>query len=244
MRHVLLSVLVLLVASSALAKEKKSKPKGHSAKGSILLNDEQVLVRWTDGDSFKFLSGKYDGKGTRLVGYNTLEAYGPVHRWGEWTAKELFAIAEASSQVAASREWSCTTDGKADGYGRVLVNCPQLAEEMIRQGHGLAYAVEGTSPENLLEAQRDAMKQKRGMWEKGVVKGVITSLHSVGEDGDDSNEPYNRVVDTRTGSALKREHKNKYEMCQEVCEATDGDTSCMTFVPFKRRYKNKPDCLK
>jgi endonuclease YncB( thermonuclease family) len=239
-----LLLVLVLVALPSLAKDKKEKGHGHSAKGALLINDEQVQVRWTDGDSFKFLSGPYDGKGTRLMGYNTLEAYGPVHRWGTWSAKELFALAEQSSQVAASREWSCTTDGKVDGYNRVLVNCPDLAEEMIRQGHALAYAVEGTSPERLLNAQRDAMEHQRGMWAKGVVKGVITSLHSVGEDGDDEKEPYNRVVDTRTGAALKRVHQSRYETCQEVCEVTDGDTSCMTYVPFKRRYKNKPDCLK
>ncbi len=237
MRHVV--VLVVLLAAVAFAKEKK----GHSAKGSILINGEQVRVTWSDGDSFKFHSGPYDGKGTRLQGYNTLEAYGPAHRWGKWTAKELFALAEASSQVAASREWNCTTDGKADGYGRLLINCPELAEEMIRQGHALAYAVEGTADEKLLAAQTDAMKAGRGMWEKGVVKGVVTSVHSTGErEGD--GPPYNRVVDTRTGAALKRPHEKHYETCEEVCETTDGDVSCMIYVPFEIRYRNKPACLK
>lgn len=238
----LLTLLLVLLAATSFAKDKKKK--GHSAEGSILINGEQTRVKWSDGDSFKFLSGPHEGKGTRLVGYNTLEAYGPVHRWGAWTPQELFALAESSSQVAASREWTCTTDGKADGYGRLLINCPELAEEMIRQGHGLAYAVEGTASEKLLDAQKDAMAKGRGMWAKGVVKGVITSLHSVGEDGDEDNEPYNRVVDTRTGAATKRPHQNRYASCQEVCEKTDGDESCMTYVPFKHRYKNKPDCLK
>lgn len=237
-----LLLAALLVAAPALAKDKKKK--GHAEKGTLVINGEQTEVRWSDGDSFKFRSGPFDGRGTRLVGYNTLEAYGPVHRWGSWTPHELFALAEASSALAASRAWTCTTDGKVDGYGRVLVNCPDLAEEMIRQGHGLAYAVEGTAPEHLLAAQKEAMAKGRGMWAKGVVKGVITSLHSVGEDGDEDNEPYNRVVDTRTGAATKRPHQHRYETCQEVCETTDGDESCMTYVPFKRRYKNKPDCLK
>lgn len=231
-------LLLLSLTTAASAKDKK----GHSAKGSILINGEQVRVRWTDGDSFKFLSGPYDGKGTRLSGYNTLEAYGPVHRWGKWTPKELFALAESSSEVAGSREWDCTTDGKLDGYGRLLIDCPDLSEEMIRQGQALAYAVEGTANEKLLAAQADAMKAGRGMWAKGTVKGVVTSVHSAdeGEEG----APYNRVVDTRTGAAQKRTHEQTYSTCQEVCETTDGDSSCMIYVPFKNRYKNKPDCLK
>lgn len=239
MRLCIVGSFLLLVGSAAEAKEKK----GHSAKGSILINGEQVRVRWTDGDSFKFLSGPYDGRGTRLTGYNTLEAYGPVHRWGKWTAKELFALAESSSEVAGSREWDCTTDGKADGYGRLLINCPDLSEEMIRQGQALAYAVEGTANEKLLAAQADAMKAGRGMWAKGTVKGVVTSVHSANE-ADAEGPPYNRVVDTRTGAASKRVHEKTYETCQEVCETTDGDVSCMVYVPFKQRYKNKPDCLK
>ena len=75
--------------------------------------------------------------------------------------------------------------------------------------------------------------------------GVITSLHSLGEDGDDEQaETYNRVVDTRTGQALKRVHAQRYETCQTVCETTDGQRSCMVYVPFKKRYRGQPDCLK
>ena len=33
-------------------------------------------MRWSDGDSFKFTAGPHKGKGTRLLGYNTLESYG------------------------------------------------------------------------------------------------------------------------------------------------------------------------
>ena len=81
------------------------------------------------------------------------------------------------------------------------------------------------------------------MWAKGVVNGVISSLHSLGEDGDAQTESYNRVVDTRTGQALVRKHSNTYATCQTVCEETDGDKSCMIYVPFKRRYHGQPDCL-
>ena len=237
----LLSLAVVSCATSAEAKRRKSgKPRGH-----VVLNGERVEVRWSDGDSFKFFSGPYQGKGTRLQGYNTLESYGPVHRWGQWTAEELYALAKSSSKVAASREWTCTTDGKEDHYHRILVDCPDLAAEMARQGHGMAYAVEGSkaSPA-VLAAQAEAMQAKRGMWAKGTTNGVITSLHAVGEDGPRDTRAYNRIVDTRTGEALKREHHDRYETCQEVCIETDGTSSCMVYVPFENRYRNKAECLR
>ena len=245
-----LSVLGLcLVASVAAArgkKEKKPNPDKHDAPGAIVLNGERVAVRWTDGDSFSFTEGPYKGSGTRLVGYNTLEAYGPVHSWGDWSARELYELAKSSSQVAAAQEWDCTFDGKRDGYKRLLIRCPKLAVEMARQGHGLAYAVDGEKVDpDVLAAQQEAIRERRGMWRKGVTTGVITSLHSVGEDGDaEQTEAYNRVVDTRTGAALKRAHHDTYESCQQVCETTDGAQSCMVYVPFKHRYRAKPDCLK
>ena len=209
-----------------------------------MLNGENTDIRWTDGDSFKINSGPHRGRGTRLQGYNTLEAYGPVHRWGEWSAAELFTIAKEASTVAATQAWVCVTDGKEDVYKRLLVDCPQLAIEIVRQGYALAYAVEGKVAPEVLAAQHEAQVARRGMWKKGVVKGVITSLHSVGEDGDEAETvTYNRVVDTRTGEAQKRKHEKKYASCEEVCEVTDGDRSCMTYVPFKHRYRQRPSCL-
>ena len=226
------------------SKEKKPPKEKHDALGFIVLNGERTQVRWSDGDSFSFKEGPRKGMGTRLVGYNTLEAYGPVHQWGDWTPAELYTLAKASSQVAAAQEWECTTDGKVDGYKRVLILCPKLAVEMVRAGHGMAYAVDGAKPDpEVLAAQAEAMKARRGMWEKGTTNGVITSLHSVGEDGDEP-EAYNRVSDTRTGQALKRKHSDKYETCQNVCLETDGQKSCMIYVPFKHRYHGQPDCLK
>jgi hypothetical protein len=109
----------------------------------------------------------------------------------------------------------------------------------------MVYAVEGTTPDpKAMAAQAEAMKEKRGMWKKGVVKGVITSLHSSAEEAHEGDTAYNRVVDTRTGQALKRAHTTSYKTCEEVCLETEGDTSCMIYVPFDHRYKHKPDCLK
>jgi endonuclease YncB( thermonuclease family) len=240
------ALLCLLVALPAFARKPKAKRERHDAFGFITLNGERVEVRWTDGDSFKIKEGARKGLGTRLTGYNTLEAYGPVHQWGEWTAQELFELAKRSSQVAAAREWTCSTDGKLDGYKRLLVHCEGLAEEMVRSGHALAYAVDSEKVDPaVLAAQAEAMKARRGMWEKGTTFGVITSLHAVGEDGDEKDtEAYNRVVDTRTGKALKRKHTQRYATCETVCESTDGQQSCMVYVPFRQRYGKQPGCLR
>lgn len=247
MRHLLLaSLLVLSLPAFARSKKQPKPPKEkHDASGAVLLNGKRVEVRWTDGDSFNVRDGDLKGTGTRLVGFNTLEAYGPVHQWGEWTAKELYELAKQSSSVAAAQEWECTTDFKRDGYKRLLVNCPKLAEEMARQGHGLAYAVDGEKPDpKVVAAQADAIKHRRGMWAKGSANGIITSLHSVGEDGGEATQAYNRIVDTRTGAALKHKHSDRYESCQTVCEEVDGTKSCMVYVPFRHRYRGQPDCLK
>ena len=72
-------------------------------KSEILLDGRIYKVRWGDGDTFrlKTLTGKK--KSARLAGFNTLESYGPVHRWGEWTADELYQLANAAGVVAAAR---------------------------------------------------------------------------------------------------------------------------------------------
>ncbi len=53
-----------------------------------------------------------------------------------------------------------------------------------------------------------------------------------------------RKLQRRLWVADKRAHQHHYETCQKVCETTDGDESCMVYVPFKHRYRNQPDCLR
>jgi micrococcal nuclease len=208
---------------------------------TISLNGVATSVRWSDGDSFKFKSGVYAGKGVRLVGYNTLESYGPVHRWGTWTAVELYRIAKSSWKLGASQSWECTTDGDQDHYGRVLVDCPGAALHLVGEGHAFVFSLGDAPPPELLEAQRAAMKEGRGIWAKGSPREVISSLHSADEGGSDG-KTYNRIVDTETGIAREAEHADTYSVCQEVCLGGDSG-SCMTYVPFATRYKNKSECL-
>ncbi|GEM_PF-493734 len=212
--------------------------------GVIELNGVPTTVRWSDGDSFKFKSGEYKGDGVRLQRYNTLESYGPVHRWGTWTGDELYAIAKSSRFVASEADWICTTDGSRDGYGRVLVDCPDVAEHMVRKGHAHVFAIDTAADPALLKVQKEAQENRVGMWEKGVPTMIITSLHSYAEDyAKEKGVAYNRTVSAATGDSLLVEHHEVYATCQEICDGPKDDPVCMTYVPFEIRYRNKPDCL-
>lgn len=248
MRRLLCLTLLALTACTTIVTrtggKRSPKDDAHEAEGIIVLNGVKTPVRWSDGDSFDFLAGPYDGQGSRLFGYNTLESYGPVHRWGSWTREELFTMTKGDAQVCASQEWECTTAGEPDAYGRVLVECPKLSIEMVKKGRGLAYAVRGKPNPIVLDAMHQAQRARRGIWEKGVPRGLITALHSFAENTDSKYKTSsNRVLDTRTGEAHLRKHTDNYQLCEEVCLTTEGDWSCMVYVPFELRYKNQPPCL-
>jgi micrococcal nuclease len=216
----------------------------HEADGIIILNGERTAVRWSDGDSFDFRGGPYQGQGSRLVGYNTLESYGPVHRWGSWSREELYTLTKGDAQVCAAREWECTTSGEPDAYKRLLVSCPALSMEMVKQGRGLAYSVKGPPDRVVLDAMHQAQRAGRGIWRKGVPKALITSLHSFAENqGTKYKTSSNRVLNTSNGEAPLWKHTEFYSLCQEVCVSEEGTFSCMVYVPFERRYANQPACL-
>ncbi len=224
--------------------KKHHRKESHDAYGAITLNGTETPVRWTDGDSFNIQDGPYKGHGTRMVGYNTLEAYGPVHRWGTWTPEELYEIARSASKIGASQKWECTSDGKVDGYKRLLIRCPEAVKEFIRQGAAMVYSVPPEKPNaELLAIEREAQAKKLGMWAKGVPEILITSLHSTGEDeGQAEDHAYNRWLDVKTGVADMHQHSHRYKTCEWVCEGGDNG-SCMLYVPFKHRYRAQPDCL-
>ncbi|MBK9519906.1 MAG: nuclease [Anaeromyxobacter sp.] len=215
--------------------------KGHPA--SVLLDGQETRVRWTDGDSFQVDSGPLRGFSTRLLGYNTLEAFGPVHRVGALGPEALYDLARGATALVAAGRWTCRTTGERDGYGRALVACPDAAAALLRAGQAMVFAVGGPADPALLEAQRQAQAARAGLWAGGVPPEILTSLHSTAERGAGGQGAYDRVVDTRTGQTRKRAHREAYRTCQEVCLGEGTRQSCLTYVPFERRYRGRPACL-
>ncbi|MCP4872586.1 MAG: nuclease [Proteobacteria bacterium] len=210
--------------------------------GTILLAGTPTRVLWSDGDSFKFLDGARAGRGSRLQGYNTLETYGPVHRWGDWTSEELHAFAKESAGVAASRAWECTTKGLPDKYGRLLVECPDLRRHMIRTGTGHVYPFDEEPDPELVELQLQARLDEIGMWEKGRPEVILTSVKPFTE----ARGGQDWFVNGRTGESGRRGHQSEYQVCEEVCiEPLRGKGSCLVYVPFAQRYGvGRADCLR
>lgn len=215
-------------------------PGGGKAVSEVELNGERTEVHWSDGDSFKIRSGRFKGVGTRLMGFNALESYGPVHAWGEFTGEELYQIAKNAKYAANSQVWKCTADAdKRDHYNRLLVNCPDLTLHMVGEGVALGFAFEEEPDPKVVAAQRAAITAKKGIWAKGVPDRVITSLHSAAEEP--GKDPYNRLADPLTGKSEQVFHKETYTECQQVCM----NGSCMLYVPFNRRYgRERAPCLK
>lgn len=215
---------------------------GKGGSAAVNLNGVRVDVRWSDGDSFKIKSGRFRGVGTRLMGYNTLESYGPVHQWGSFTGEELYTIAKDAKYEAKKQVWDCTTDtNNRDHYGRLLVHCPELIKHMVAVGVAHLFYIDDTPDAEALKAQQAAIAAKKGIWAKGVPKKLLTSLHSIDEKTWEDGKAYNRAADPVTGTANKILHAEKYTECQQVCM----EGSCMLFVPFKRRYgRERAPCLK
>lgn len=201
-------LLTATAPADAAAAEPRSK---------VILNGKLVQVTFNDGDSFRVLGGAMSGAKARLAGYNTPESYGPVHSWGTWTEKELYVMAKMATAHARKGIWECETDGATDTYGRMLVKCPGLSEDLVRRGlaHVLTVGDEPGEPA-LVAAQQEAMAARRGMWSHGVPEYILTSIHSVEEDTDGTGT-YNRLVSTADGHSLKWKHQNRYSECSKVC---------------------------
>jgi endonuclease YncB( thermonuclease family) len=199
-------------------------------------------VRWTDGDSFRIEGGRREGRRARLAGVNALETFGPVHRFAGASPGELLSVARGSARIAASIERGCAASGREDRYGRLLVDCPDAAMDLVRRGHAMVFAVEGPAHPGLLAAQREAQARGEGMWAWGVPRVIVTSVHPAGEDGGGGG--YDRLVDAATGETTVRRHDRRYEVCEEVCAPGDGPPSCLRHVPFERRYRDRPECLR
>lgn len=212
----------------------------HQYPAKIILDGKPVSVYWDDGDTFTIKPAN-EGQPVRarLSGYNTLESYGPVHRWGDWTTVELYRIAKAPGQTASNQEWRCTQLDGEGGYGRALVDCPELKLTLLREGLAHNFLIDATADERYLAAQQQAIANKAGMWAKGVPEQLITSLHSRHER---PNQPqtYDRMVSPQTGQSQKHVHSQDYATCEEVCH----HGSCMLYVPYEERHGAKrAQCL-
>jgi len=209
--------------------------------GQVTLDGQLFDVDWSDGDSFSWkVPGEKKKRGSRLMGFNTLEDYGPVHRWGSWTAEELYDIAKEAGRFAASRGWNCRKTGRSGGYGREGIRCPDLPREMIKRGLAHAYSMDGPSDPALLDLQKKAQAEGQGMWKNGIPEAIVTSLHSLDEKSG-KKSTYDRVVDVATGHATPVTHTETYKPCQGVCRRG----SCMQYIPYPQRYgKDRLRCDK
>jgi len=231
--------LALLASPAPAVARRRHQRRSPSA---VLLDGAPTAVRWVDGDTFRILDGPHRDRSARLDGYNTLESYGPVHRFAGWDPRDLLANAKSATRTAAAGAWTCALRGGEDIYGRLLVACPEAAAELVGQGLAMVYAVDRPADPGLLALQADAQRRGAGMWARGVPAGIVTSVHSAAERPDGA--AYDRVVDVRTGAAVTRPHRRDYRVCEEVCHRTGPDVACMTYVPFERRFRHRPGCLR
>jgi endonuclease YncB( thermonuclease family) len=215
----------------------KSTLKKHRQNAAVILDGKKLAVYWDDGDTFEF---REHGRKTRarLRGFNTLESYGPVHSWGQWQGRELYEVAFQATAHAKSETWECTRHHGSGGYGRILVDCPKLRSSLLAKGLAHVFWMNGAAPQEILDFQHQAIKDKAGMWNQGAPNWVLTSIHSATEDN--LPNPYNRLVSTQTGEAMASTHSKRYQTCQKVCE----QESCMLYIPYRMRYgKNRAKCL-
>ncbi len=211
------------------------KPAVLDTNGQVVLDGVLTDVRWDDGDTFMVPT---TGLKARLDGYNTLESYGAVHRFGPGEV-ELFALSSKATDMARSTAWKCTVQEGSGGYGRSRVDCPGLRKALLEAGFAHAFVVKGKAPEADLLAQKVGMDAAVGMWSKGVPSGIITSVHSIDEKPGQTST-YNRILDPLTGVASKHSHTNTYAACEWVCM----DDSCLLYVPYAQRYgSDRAECL-
>jgi endonuclease YncB( thermonuclease family) len=202
----------------------------------LILDGRYIKVYWDDGDTFRIIRPKYGNK-ARLHGYNTLENYGPVHKWGKWDEHDLFEVGNRATSVARSKQWRCYTMKGSGGYGRILVNCPELAKALIIQGLAHVFSMGTSGDPKLLALQRKAIQKHQGIWAKGVPSQIITSVHSATGK---YRYGLNRLISTLTGGSEIHQHKRRYRTCQWICMRG----SCMMYIPHRLRYPpRKASCL-
>jgi micrococcal nuclease len=228
----MIALIALTLSASGAQPEKQV---GLSANGKVKLDGAIVDVYWDDGDTFKVVS---TGQSARLVGYNTLESYGPVHKFGPGPSA-LLGVARAATMMAKESVWECASQEGSGGYGRSVVDCPGLRTALLRSGLAHAFSVSGPAPKADLEAQSQGIAAKAGMWAQGAPSSIVTSAHSIAEKAGQT-ETYNRVLDVTTGHAPKHNHSETYGACTWACVSD----SCLLYVPYAQRYgTNRADCI-
>jgi hypothetical protein len=150
-----------------------------------------------------------------------------------------------AGRVAGERAWACTVLGGEGGYGRGEVDCPELKRELLGRGLAHVFAVGQDGDPADLALQAEAMAARKGMWAKGAPVLLVTSVHSLDEKPGQTSV-YNRVAVLATGRAEERAHAETWAACQEVCVGGTPpapEASCMVYVPYAQRYKNKAACI-
>jgi micrococcal nuclease len=183
----------------------------------VFVDGRPAATYFNDGDTFEIVSGAAKGRRVRIAGVNTLEAYGPVHRWPGFSASELLTLAKMAALAARRGRWHCALAGRPrDAYGRTLAECSDLAEALVGSGLAHVFVPSGSAPLPLLAAQRAAIAAHRGMWAHGAPPRLLTSLHSRSERWG-RGHAYDRVVSTLDGVASERPHRRRYAICETVC---------------------------
>lgn len=232
----LLAAVCFFSASFTFAKDQDYK-----GTTTVTFNGEKFSVYFNDGDTFRILDGDLKNSRVRVAGFNTLETYGPVHKWSENDPHYLLDIANRATVEAQKGPWTCVSDNEKDHYGRILAHCDDLAQTLIAKGLAHVYSMDSDpAEESYIATQRTAQKKRIGMWKNGIPDYIITSVHSQSES---ASNTYNRLISTKDGHSKKWLHRDNYTTCQNVCLDDDG-TSCMIYVPFEQRYGSKrPSCL-
>lgn len=213
------SVPLLVAVAIALSLPPSAPPTAEAdAWTRVFINGQIAPVHFNDGDSFRVQGGELSGTQCRLGGFNTLESFGPAHQWGDWHPYELYVNAKQATTHARRGVWHCFGDGSRDGYGRLLLDCPDLAISHISHGFAHAYNIDDTpSRPEYLRAQQEAIRERRGMWAHGVPDYIMTSIHSADEDPS-RDFHYNRLVSTHDGHTESMQHRETYGECEWVCD--------------------------
>jgi hypothetical protein len=144
----------------------------------------------------------------------------------------MWVLAKVATHVARHGVWNCETDGKKDGYGRMLLHCKDLAKALILRGLAQVMSVDDKPGDSeLVAAQQDAVKNRRGMWAHGVPDFVLSSLHSTSEGGGKDGKTYNRLISSWDGHSEKWIHEDNYAECAKVCrDLKDPNDASFTAV--------------